>query len=56
MTLSVDGMHTAALTCDNRILTWGVNDEGALGRNTDEDDDGDPDPDTGLDFKSLLPA
>jgi regulator of chromosome condensation len=28
------GMHCAALTHDNRILTWGVNDNGALGRNT----------------------
>lgn len=29
------GMHVAALTHDNKILTWGVNDQGALGRNTD---------------------
>ncbi|TWU72319.1 Regulator of chromosome condensation [Metarhizium rileyi] len=28
------GMHTIALTADNKILTWGVNDEGALGRDT----------------------
>ncbi len=28
------GMHVAALTHDNRILTWGVNDQGALGRHT----------------------
>ena len=28
------GMHAAALTHDNRILTWGVNDQGALGRDT----------------------
>ncbi|KAM0427594.1 hypothetical protein ACHAPT_007555 [Fusarium lateritium] len=27
-------MHTVALTADNKILTWGVNDEGALGRDT----------------------
>jgi regulator of chromosome condensation len=37
------GMHTVALTRDNTILTWGVNDLGALGRDTkveeDEDDD-----------------
>lgn len=31
---SVGGMHTAALTSDNKILTWGVNDLGALGRDT----------------------
>lgn len=27
-------MHCAALTHDNKILTWGVNDQGALGRET----------------------
>ena len=26
------GMHCAALTADNRVLTWGVNDQAALGR------------------------
>lgn len=28
------GMHGIALTKDNKILTWGVNDNGALGRDT----------------------
>lgn len=28
------GMHSVVLTHDNKILTWGVNDQGALGRNT----------------------
>lgn len=28
------GMHTMVLTHDNKILTWGVNDQGALGRDT----------------------
>lgn len=32
--IAVGGVHSAALTRDNKILTWGVNDEGALGRNT----------------------
>ncbi|MCJ1316883.1 hypothetical protein MMC15_002204 [Xylographa vitiligo] len=32
--LAVGGMHAVALTHDNKILTWGVNDHGALGRNT----------------------
>ena len=32
--LACGGMHVAALTHDNKILTWGVNDQGALGRNT----------------------
>ena len=32
--LSVGGMHTAVLTKHNKILTWGVNDQRALGRDT----------------------
>ena len=32
--MSVGGMHVAVLTHDNKILTWGVNDLGALGRDT----------------------
>lgn len=32
--VAVGGMHCAALTNDNKILTWGVNDTGALGRRT----------------------
>ncbi|MCJ1430909.1 hypothetical protein MMC27_000259 [Xylographa pallens] len=32
--LATGGMHCAALTHDNKILTWGVNDMGALGRDT----------------------
>jgi regulator of chromosome condensation len=32
--MSAGGMHTVALTHDNKILTWGVNDQGALGRDT----------------------
>ncbi|KAJ5713306.1 uncharacterized protein N7483_010487 [Penicillium malachiteum] len=34
--LAVGGVHSAALTHENQILTWGVNDEGALGRDTKE--------------------
>ncbi|KAJ6256117.1 Alsin [Drechslerella dactyloides] len=32
--VAVGGMHTAVLTHDGRILTWGVNDQNALGRST----------------------
>ncbi|CAK7234929.1 hypothetical protein SCUCBS95973_009099 [Sporothrix curviconia] len=32
--LACGGMHSVALTRDNQIVTWGVNDGGALGRNT----------------------
>jgi regulator of chromosome condensation len=32
--IAVGGMHAVALTYDNQILTWGVNDQGALGRDT----------------------
>jgi regulator of chromosome condensation len=54
---SVGGMHAAALTHDNKILTWGVNDQAALGRNTAwdgglrdiDDDKSDSDSDSGSD-------
>lgn len=56
--LACGGMHTVALTADNKIITWGVNDDSALGRDTqwdgksrdidaasdDEDDDEDMNP------------
>lgn len=32
--IACGGMHVAALTHDSKILTWGVNDQGALGRDT----------------------
>ncbi|XP_044721756.1 regulator of chromosome condensation (RCC1) repeat domain-containing protein [Hirsutella rhossiliensis] len=32
--LACGGMHTIALTIDDQIITWGVNDEFALGRDT----------------------
>lgn len=32
--IATGGMHGVALTHDNKILTWGVNDLGALGRDT----------------------
>ncbi|EAW13314.1 RCC1-like domain-containing protein [Aspergillus clavatus NRRL 1] len=60
--VAVGGMHCVALTHDNKILTWGVNDQGALGRDTtweggykdiddnkdDADSDSDSDDDSGL--------
>lgn len=33
--IAAGGMHAVALTHDNKILTWGVNDQGTLGRDTD---------------------
>lgn len=66
--LSVGGMHTAALTHDNKILTWGVNDQGALGRDTNwdgglrdidddkSDDDSDSDDDTAVNPKESTPS
>ncbi|KAF1842452.1 RCC1/BLIP-II [Cucurbitaria berberidis CBS 394.84] len=36
--VATGGMHVVALTKDNRILTWGVNDNGALGRDTSNAD------------------
>lgn len=59
--VAVGGMHCVAITHDNKILTWGVNDLGALGRDTkwegrlvdmdekDSDSDSDSSPD-GLDL------
>jgi regulator of chromosome condensation len=32
--LACGGMHVVALTEDNKIISWGVNDKGALGRDT----------------------
>lgn len=37
--IAVGGMHVAALTHDNQIITWGVNDQCALGRDTSHDVD-----------------
>lgn len=34
VSIAVGGQHCAAITHDNKILTWGVNDKGALGRDT----------------------
>jgi len=34
------GMHTLALTTDGHVYSWGVNDEGALGREAHRDDAG----------------
>ncbi|POR34766.1 Protein pim1 [Tolypocladium paradoxum] len=35
--IACGGMHAVALTRDDKILTWGVNDQGALGRDTNWD-------------------
>lgn len=62
--VSVGAMHGVALTLDNKILTWGVNDHGALGRDTSwegnfvDADGGDSDSDDGgeLNPKESTPA
>ncbi|KAL7923102.1 putative Ran exchange factor Prp20/Pim1 [Trichoderma austrokoningii] len=43
--LACGGLHVVALTADNKIVTWGVNDESALGRDSHWDGDGDGDED-----------
>ncbi|KAK1764405.1 GDP GTP exchange factor for Gsp1p Gsp2p [Phialemonium atrogriseum] len=64
--LACGGMHVVALTKDNKILTWGVNDQGALGRDTtwegglrdadaDDSDDSDSE-DSGLSPKESTPT
>lgn len=51
--IAVGGMHAAVLTRQGQIYTWGVNDQGALGRDTTWDggvvdaDDSDADSDAG---------
>ncbi|KAI1205539.1 RCC1/BLIP-II [Annulohypoxylon truncatum] len=58
------GMHVVALTADNKILTWGVNDLKALGREavfkdpgTEMDDDNDDDDEyKGLDVSESTPG
>lgn len=66
--LAVGGVHAAAITYDNQILTWGVNDDGALGRDTKEDkvlteingqesdsEDSDSDEEVNLNMKEATP-
>ncbi|EPE07209.1 rcc1 domain-containing protein [Ophiostoma piceae UAMH 11346] len=65
--VAAGGMHAVALTKDNKILTWGVNDQGALGRDTawdgglreadqEDDSDSDDDDDTGLNPHESTPS
>lgn len=65
--IACGGMHVAALTNENKILTWGVNDQGALGRDTtwegglrdvdaEESDSDDDDDDTGLNPRESTPT
>lgn len=61
------GMHVVALTHDNKILTWGVNDQGALGRDTtwdgglkdmdenNSDDEDDEDENSGMNPNECVP-
>jgi regulator of chromosome condensation len=61
--LDCGGMHTVALTNDNQIVTWGCNDNGALGRDTyweaslrDADSDSSDSSDVDLNPKESIPA
>ncbi|KAJ6084447.1 Ran exchange factor Prp20/Pim1 [Penicillium sp. IBT 16267x] len=64
--VAVGGMHCVALTHDNQLFTWGVNDQGSLGRDTtwdggykDMDDNSDSDSedeDSGLNPKEATPT
>ncbi|EQL30971.1 hypothetical protein BDFG_06605 [Blastomyces dermatitidis ATCC 26199] len=67
--IATGGMHCVALTHDNKILTWGVNDQGALGRDTTwdggykdikegdgSDSDSDSDSDSGLNPREATPG
>ncbi len=64
--MATGGMHVVALTRDGRILTWGVNDHGALGRDTtwdggmkdvaDNKSDSDDASDSGLNPRESTPT
>ncbi|KAK4991200.1 hypothetical protein LTR50_001958 [Elasticomyces elasticus] len=66
--IATGGMHVLALTHDNKILSWGVNDQGALGRDTKwegglkdmddnkSDDSSDKGDDSGLNPKESTPT
>lgn len=65
--IAAGGMHVIALTHDNKILTWGVNDQGALGRDTtwegglrdvedEEDSDSDDEGDSGMNPHESTPT
>ncbi|KAL4926256.1 uncharacterized protein BDV17DRAFT_293682 [Aspergillus undulatus] len=41
--VAAGGAHCIALTADNKVLTWGANDDGQLGRKTRKDDGSDAD-------------
>ncbi|CAO1598543.1 hypothetical protein XANCAGTX0491_002305 [Xanthoria calcicola] len=61
--IACGGMHVAALTRDGTVLTWGVNDQGALGRDTqwegglrDMDEDSDDESNAGLNPRESTPG
>lgn len=65
--VAVGGMHCVALTHNNQIFTWGVNDQGALGRDTaweggykdiddNSDSDDSDDDDSGLNPRESTPT
>lgn len=65
--IACGGMHVVALTRDNKILTWGVNDQGALGRDTNwdgglrdadkaDDSDSEDEDDTGINPRESTPT
>lgn len=56
--IACGGMHVLALTKDNKILSWGVNDQGALGRDTSGqgEDSGSDSSSSGLNQLESTPA
>ncbi|KAI2609679.1 RCC1/BLIP-II [Hypoxylon fragiforme] len=63
--IACGGMHCVALTHDQRVLTWGVNDDKALGRDThweggtrdiEGDEDSDDEDDTGMNPNESTPG
>ena len=54
--ITTGGMHAAAVTAQNQIVTWGINDDSTLGRDTTWDGKDDDDDDTGLNPHEATPA
>lgn len=64
--IACGGMHVAALTHDGKVMTWGVNDQGALGRDTnwegglrdvgESDSESDSGSDSGLNPRESTPT
>ncbi|RMD41496.1 hypothetical protein DV735_g3612, partial [Chaetothyriales sp. CBS 134920] len=58
VSIGTGGMHAIALTADNKLLTWGINDQGTLARDTtwEEEEGSDTDGEERLNPKESTPT